>query len=187
MSDRGEMARRNGARSNGPNTDAGRARSALNAIHHGLRAESPILVGLETADEWEKHVAAVFGSFQPTTYLETLLVERIAAQSWRLRRVARVEHAVAAVAMYKLNLFGNDVAEEEAGKEARARRGVEIETRIMAHRTAALPGEWMEQVSRYETSLDRSLFARSPSCAWNARTRHSKACSSSRRRRLRPT
>lgn len=158
VSDRSEIARRNGARSNGPKTDAGRARSALNAIRHGLRAESLILAGLETADEWEKHVAATFGSLKPATYLEALLVERVAVQSWRLRRVARVEQAVAAVAMYKLNLFGNDIAEEEADKEARVRRGVEIETRIMEHRTAALPGEWMEQVSRYETSLERSLF-----------------------------
>jgi hypothetical protein len=97
MNDRGEIARRNGARSKGPLSAASRARSALNAIRHGLRAKSVVLPGLETAAEWEDHVAAVAGSLRPTTYLEEQLAERIALQLWRLRRAARAEHAAALI------------------------------------------------------------------------------------------
>jgi hypothetical protein len=95
VNDRGEIARRNGALSKGPRSAAGRARSALNAIRHGLRARAVILPGLEVASDWEDHIAAVAGSLGPTSYVEEQLVERIALQLWRLRRAARAEQAAA--------------------------------------------------------------------------------------------
>jgi hypothetical protein len=112
MNDRGEIARRNGARSKGPLSAASRARSALNAIRHGLRAKSVVLPGLETAAEWEDHVAAVAGSLRPTSYLEEQLVERIALNLWRLRRAARAEHAAA--------LISSTPSRDSLGVEARS-------------------------------------------------------------------
>jgi hypothetical protein len=158
MSDHAELARRNGARSKGPKTHAGRARAAQNALRHGLRAAAIVFPGLEDVREWEHHLAEIVSAWQPRSYLEELLVERVAVQTWRLRRVARIEGAVAATGMYRLNFLDRDEAEETAGREARAREDVELETRVMAHRTAAVPGEWMETLSRYETSIERSLF-----------------------------
>jgi hypothetical protein len=109
INDRAETARRNGARSKGPLSTASKARSALNAIRHGLRAKSVILPGLEKASDWEDHVAAVAGSLRPTSYLEEQLVERIALQLWRLRRAARAEQSAALMSAPSRDSLGVDV------------------------------------------------------------------------------
>lgn len=83
MRDHAELARRNSARSMGPKTHAGRARSARNALRHGLRAAAIIFPGLEDVREWERHLAEIVGAWQPRSYLEELLVERTAVQSRR--------------------------------------------------------------------------------------------------------
>jgi hypothetical protein len=49
---RAEASRRNGARSRGPKTPEGKARSAQNALKHGLRAQKFVVVGDEKAAEF---------------------------------------------------------------------------------------------------------------------------------------
>jgi len=74
----------------GPRTDDGKARSSMNAVKHGLRAET-IVLPHESADEWEALRAAVHAEYRPRGLIETDLVERIAESMWRLRRPARYE------------------------------------------------------------------------------------------------
>ena len=49
---RAETARANGARSRGPVSDAGKARSRSNALKHGLRSAEFGLLPEENADIW---------------------------------------------------------------------------------------------------------------------------------------
>ena len=49
---RAEASRKNGARSRGPKTAEGKARSARNALKHGLRAEKYVVLPEEDADEF---------------------------------------------------------------------------------------------------------------------------------------
>jgi hypothetical protein len=49
---RAEASRRNGARSRGPKTPEGKARSAQNAFKHGMRAQKYVVLPEEDADEF---------------------------------------------------------------------------------------------------------------------------------------
>ncbi len=84
-------SRINGARSLGPKTPEGKARSARNALKHGLRAERLILLDDEDPAEFEASVAAITAELEPTGALQEQLAARVAMAAWRMRRVDRLE------------------------------------------------------------------------------------------------
>ncbi len=86
------MARR------GPNSDAGKAVVRYNAVRRGALSASPLVPGLEQAEDWEAHRAGVLASFAPVGYLEETLAERIVQILWRLQRVVCYEQECTAVA-----------------------------------------------------------------------------------------
>jgi hypothetical protein len=88
-----EANQRNSQLSTGPKTEAGKARSATNALRHGLRSDAPVVPG-EDPDAWEAHRAGIVASFSPAGALEAELAGRVALSLWRLRRVAAYETAV---------------------------------------------------------------------------------------------
>lgn len=97
MTDRGLASRQNGARSRGPSTAEGKARSSQNATKHGLTARAAIVLPLvERAEDWSAHLAGFVSAMQSVGAVEQELVERMAAITWRLRRVERVEAAMIA-------------------------------------------------------------------------------------------
>jgi hypothetical protein len=85
-----ETARINGAKSHGPVTPEGKARSAANSRRHGLAAASIVLPG-ESEEHFQLLLAAYMGQFQPQTGVETDLVEVMAISRWRLRRLLAIE------------------------------------------------------------------------------------------------
>lgn len=87
--------RENARRSTGPRTAAGKARSRLNGLRHGLRAETLILPG-EDAEALEARRRAWVGELAPGSEVERFLVEDAVAASWRMERCRRVETALAA-------------------------------------------------------------------------------------------
>lgn len=89
----------------GPKTALGRAASARNSLKHGLTALTPVLLGVESEDEWQRHLAGVTDSLLPQTHLEEILVERVSLLLWRLRRVARYERDVTANAHAELETY----------------------------------------------------------------------------------
>jgi hypothetical protein len=82
--------------STGPKTDGGKARSAKNALRHGLLSGLPVLPG-ECAEDWQAHRDGIVRSLAPAGGLEAALAERAALSLWRLRRVAAYETAVTAL------------------------------------------------------------------------------------------
>lgn len=95
MTARGLASRVNGARSRGPRTAEGKARSSMNALTHGLTARTAIVLPLvERAEDWSAHLAGFVSAMRPVGAVELELVERMAAITWRLRRVERVEAAM---------------------------------------------------------------------------------------------
>ena len=85
--------RRNALLSTGPRSLAGKARSRMNAVSHGLTAQQTLLPGEDPA-EYEGLRRSMFNSLRPDGALENELVERIASLTWRLRRFAELEVAL---------------------------------------------------------------------------------------------
>ena len=86
---RAAASRKNGAKSQGPKTPEGKARSARNALKHGLCAENH-LVSAEDEQEYEALEAALFGELAPVGVLQAVLVRRIVRAAWRLERADRL-------------------------------------------------------------------------------------------------
>ncbi len=85
-----ETARINGAKSKGPITPDGKARSSTNARRHGL-ASAPILLPGESKEDFQQLLADYMDQFHPRTPVETDLVETMAISRWRLRRLLTFE------------------------------------------------------------------------------------------------
>ena len=91
---RAAASRRNGARSQGPRTVAGKVRTARNALKHGLRARRLVLLDDENATEFRAFQAAARAELAPSGTLQSELVERIVTAAWRARRGDRLEAAL---------------------------------------------------------------------------------------------
>jgi hypothetical protein len=94
LSARAEASRRNGAKSRGPKTPEGKARSSQNALKHGLRAQKLVVLRHEDAAAYEPHEKALLAELAPEGALQTLLARRVAAAAWRLERADRMEAEV---------------------------------------------------------------------------------------------
>jgi hypothetical protein len=88
---RAEASRRNGAKSKGPKTHEGKARSAQNALKHGLRAQKHIVLPGERATEFAALEAALLEELAPEGALQTVLARRVVAAAWRLERAEHLE------------------------------------------------------------------------------------------------
>lgn len=78
-------------KSRGPKTPEGKARSAKNALEHGLRAERFTVVGDEDEDDYDAHEQALLEELAPEGALQSILAERIARAAWRLARADTIE------------------------------------------------------------------------------------------------
>ncbi|MEM7022273.1 MAG: hypothetical protein AAF637_06720 [Pseudomonadota bacterium] len=88
---RAEASRRNGAASRGPKTSAGKARSAQNALKHGLCAGKHAVLPDEDAEAFAELEASLVEELAPEGALQHLLAGRIARAAWRLERAERIE------------------------------------------------------------------------------------------------
>jgi hypothetical protein len=88
-----EANRRNALKSTGPRTPEGKAAVRLNALRHGLRSEEILLPG-EDKEALRELDAYLRAELQPVGELENLLIDRVVAAYWRLRRLGRVEAGV---------------------------------------------------------------------------------------------
>jgi hypothetical protein len=91
--------RRNALRSTGPKTPEGKAAVRHNATKHGLLSQEVLLPG-EDAAALEELGERLRAELQPVGELEGLLVDRIIAAYWRLRRLGRVEAGIFAWELY---------------------------------------------------------------------------------------
>jgi hypothetical protein len=87
---RSAAARANGAKSRGPVTAEGKARSARNACKHNLLS-GIITVRGENTEAFDATVEAYCRRFQPADDIEFGLVEEMVANYWRIRRSLAIE------------------------------------------------------------------------------------------------
>ncbi len=86
-----EASRRNGARSRGPRTAEGKARSAANSRRHGLCSAQLMLRGEEERRAFAALLADLEGRLAPEGETERHLVEELATIAWRQRMLRTVE------------------------------------------------------------------------------------------------
>jgi hypothetical protein len=110
-----EASRRNGAKSRGPVTAEGKARSSRNATKHGLRSQTPATIAATDPFGWTETFDEAVRDFQPATPEEHDLVAEIAAARWRMARAVRLESAAGGAALIALrsNRSRNRIADEK--------------------------------------------------------------------------
>ncbi len=80
----------NAQKSTGPRTAAGKQRSSLNALRHGLTGHVVVLPSEDYA-AYQRHLRRFVDQFQPQGALEEQLVQSLGDTAWRLNRVPATE------------------------------------------------------------------------------------------------
>jgi len=82
--------RNNAQHSTGPKTEAGKWRSSLNALRHGLTGQI-VVMPTEDMAAYRSHVKSFTDEYNPKGATEAQLVQQLADTSWRLNRAASLE------------------------------------------------------------------------------------------------
>ena len=85
-----EANRKNAKLSTGPVTESGKAIVAKNAVRHGILSQEVLLKG-EDETSLGDFAERMRAELQPVGEVEALLVDRMIASAWRLRRLVNVE------------------------------------------------------------------------------------------------
>lgn len=94
-----EANRQNAKKSTGPKNKTSKARVSKNAIKHGLLA-TEIVLPSENKQEFDDLSQELTFSLNPEGAIENILVRRIAAITWRLQRIQRIETGLMAKQRY---------------------------------------------------------------------------------------
>ncbi|MFZ1425831.1 MAG: hypothetical protein WAS21_03565, partial [Geminicoccaceae bacterium] len=113
-----EASRHNGARSVGPVTEAGKARSALNSVRHGLSGRTFFLLPDEDPEEFQAHEATWLAAWRPCDFAERDAALIAVRALWREIRADRLEADVLG------ELFAAGGIEDEAGRQAALAAGM---------------------------------------------------------------
>ena len=180
-----EANRRNAQHSTGPRTRKGKATASENALTHGLTARMVTLPG-EDPQAYGEYRNAIHTDLNPVGTFESELVDRIVTCSWRLRRAGYIEASVfrhqvfdqdarrarrqaedlevqvsfTTESMKALTTAFTD-PEAHAALVAQAaacdaqRDGETLATTLVADATS---GNALSKLSRYEASIERSLY-----------------------------
>ncbi len=168
-------ARANGAKSHGPATAAGRARSSQNALRHGLstpqslpilpveptgdrvnpsgaRAALPtvsVVLDDESPADFQRLLDSYLDEFAPTSPIEVELIETMVSARWRLRRLANIETTLLANEMETsvddIHLFFADVDREP-----------NVEDHLAYAFKRLADGASLHLLNRYEGTIGRS-------------------------------
>jgi hypothetical protein len=89
-SNRAETNRANAQSSTGPRTEAGKKRSSLNALRHGLTGQTIVLPSDDLV-AYERHCKEIHDQYLPKNKMEVLLAQMLAGLAWRLNRITAIE------------------------------------------------------------------------------------------------
>lgn len=132
-------ANRENGKLGGVKTEEGKATSRYNAMKHGLLSEEVLLDG----EDEEKLVGIgkkLRAELEPRTELELILVDRITANVWRLKRVMQMEREMM-----------DDSLESTFGNQVR-KLGQTLTHYDIAH------NDVYGKLIRYESSIERGIY-----------------------------
>jgi hypothetical protein len=135
--------RANAAKSTGPRSETGKARSRQNAISHGFTAQMLIVDG-EKASHYAALLRDLHQEFDPQGGVEREYVGQLANLAWRLRRIPAFEAAM-------LGRLGSQVDLKAYAEEFHAT------VHIGFAMERALESGLLDKLSRYEVYLMRQF------------------------------
>jgi hypothetical protein len=97
-SEQSEINRANAQHSTGPRTEAGKQKSALNALRHGLTGQI-VVMPTDDLEAYRRHLDSFTTEYKPEGATEQQLTQSLADTSWRLNRVAALESNVLSLGM----------------------------------------------------------------------------------------
>ena len=156
--------RLNAKLSTGPKTPEGKAIVARNAVKHGIFSQDIVAVGGDREHSaYARVLAGLRDSLKPEGLMEQSLVEKIAVDTWRLRRTVAYESAVL---RHEMQYFQKQLAydrQKEAGK-------------ITEYKRDLVPLEFLkysDEVSEADLATQSALIARlsAPDCPYEAEDR----------------
>jgi len=145
MSRKSDTARINGAKSQGPVTPEGRAKSSQNSTTHGLTAKSIVLPG-ESNEEYQALLDAYIDQFDPQGAVEMELVETMTAARWRLRRLNQIE----------TNLLSTELVRRAEAIDAEFNDMDDGDRLAWVFQKLADHGQTLALLVRYEATITRS-------------------------------
>ena len=102
--------RRNAQLSTGPKTEVGKAKSALNAVKHGIFTKECLKnIPDEEARDYETLRLGVFESLKPRDQMQAILCDKVAIDVWRLRKVLAFEQGAMQLETLNLDASGSSV------------------------------------------------------------------------------
>ena len=140
-----ESARINGAKSKGPVSVEGRARSSKNALRHGL-SSAVVVLPHEDRAQFEQLRDSYMESFQPADQPQHDLIETMAAARWRLNRLVEIE----------AKLFEKEMVLRDDDIEKELSNMTEVEKLAWVFDHMANHSKSLAMQIRYEGSLNRS-------------------------------
>src|SRR6202162_5210220 len=105
--DRAVTNKANAQHSTGPRTEAGKQRSSMNALRHGLTGQTVVLP-TEDHSAYQRHSQSFLDEHQPKGATEIQLVQSLIDTAWRQNRAAAAE----------TNLFSRGITEMEDSIQA---------------------------------------------------------------------
>src|SRR5260370_1069110 len=90
LTNRAETNRENAQNSTGPRTEAGKQRSSLNALRHGLTGQTVVLPS-DDLITYQRHCQQLHDQYHPKNPMEGQLTQAVADLSWRLNRITAIE------------------------------------------------------------------------------------------------
>lgn len=158
--------RLNARKSTGPRTLPGKARSRLNALTHGLTAQT-VVDAIEDEDAFRSFALHVAAGYRAITPFQQELVRRLTSLLWRLRRAHAVETGL-------LNIHARLQRELQPASPSEANEGpfkllgsnavlslnngvAEAQAKAFL-RMCNLSGDAFDRLSRYEITLWRQIL-----------------------------
>ena len=138
-----EANRRNAQRSTGPRSLAGKTRSSINALRHGITGQVSIM-NEEDRGAHDKFCQELIDRFQPDDPLELQFASLIAEDFWRLQRIRAVENDILALGNF------SDAADIDVDHP-------EIHASLTRARTFLDQSKDFERLTLYEQRINRSI------------------------------
>jgi hypothetical protein len=87
-------SRANGAKSHGPITAEGKAKSSQNSLTHGFTAKKTVLLACENPIRFQEMLCDYADTYHPGSPVEKDLVNEMVACRWRMQRLRMIETAL---------------------------------------------------------------------------------------------